>query len=265
MANWLVYTCRTYTVINSTRTCSRVKSILIKQFAWEVWVCIYNIECSQNIVSACSGLTLPLTIVVICYWKCRVTTNISHWLKVQSRWFKNYIFAKKCMFDQLLDFHILLLLFLYTLLLCHILLFGCWIFSIASGCQVVWIQIRPNILSGLIWVQTVCNLGYQQTTKVPPSGQRVRYKTTFWLKPWLKLISFGSNFFYLAKVLPTTNSKIKTGRFIWIIFSLSSNLIWFLEEAKKKKKKYCLLQIVDQQFTAFSIAGSWMLSCFWFF
>ena len=30
---------------------------------------------------------------------------------------------------------------------------------------------------------------------------------TFWLKPWLKLISFGSNFFHLAKVLPTTNSK----------------------------------------------------------
>ena len=23
--------------------------------------------------------------------------------------------------------------------------------------------------------------------------------TTFWLKPWLKLISFGSNFFHLAK------------------------------------------------------------------
>ena len=28
---------------------------------------------------------------------------------------------------------------------------------------------------------------------------------TFWLKPWLKLISFGSNFFHLAKVLATTN------------------------------------------------------------
>ena len=31
--------------------------------------------------------------------------------------------------------------------------------------------------------------------------------TTFWLKPWLKLISFGSNFFDLAKVLATTNSE----------------------------------------------------------
>ena len=31
--------------------------------------------------------------------------------------------------------------------------------------------------------------------------------TTFWLKPWLKLISFGSNFFHLAKVLSTTNSE----------------------------------------------------------
>ena len=32
---------------------------------------------------------------------------------------------------------------------------------IPSECQTVWIQIRPDIMSGLIWVQTVCN-GYQQ-------------------------------------------------------------------------------------------------------
>ena len=30
-------------------------------------------------------------------------------------------------------------------------------------CQTDWIQITPDILSGLIWVQTVCK-GYQQTT-----------------------------------------------------------------------------------------------------
>ena len=77
-------------------------------------------------------------------------------------------------FDQLLDFPILLLLFLHTLLLCHILVFRCWIFSIPSGCQTVWIQIRPDILLGLIWVQTVCK-GYQQITKVAPSEQRVKY------------------------------------------------------------------------------------------
>ena len=49
-----------------------------------------------------------------------MATNLSHWLKVQPRWFKNYIFAKKVFFDHLLDFRILLLLFLHTLLLCHI-------------------------------------------------------------------------------------------------------------------------------------------------
>ena len=31
--------------------------------------------------------------------------------------------------------------------------------------------------------------------------------TTFWLKPWLKSISFGSNFFHLAKVFAATNSE----------------------------------------------------------
>ena len=39
------------------------------------------------------------------------------------------------------------------------------ILGIPSECQTVWIQIRPDILSGLIWVQTVCQ-GYQQMTLV---------------------------------------------------------------------------------------------------
>ena len=30
-------------------------------------------------------------------------------------------------------------------------------------CQIVWIQIRPDVLSGLIWVQNVCK-GYLQRT-----------------------------------------------------------------------------------------------------
>ena len=35
--------------------------------------------------------------------------------------------------------------------------------GIPSECQTVWIEIRPNILYGLIWFQTVCK-GNQQTT-----------------------------------------------------------------------------------------------------
>ena len=35
-------------------------------------------------------------------------------------------------------------------------------------CQTVWIQIRTDKMSVLIWVQTVCK-GYQQTTNVPAS------------------------------------------------------------------------------------------------
>ena len=30
-----------------------------------------------------------------------------------------------------------------------------------KSCQTIWIQIRPDILSGLIWVQNICK-GYQQ-------------------------------------------------------------------------------------------------------
>ena len=37
--------------------------------------------------------------------------------------------------------------------------------GISPECQTVWIQVRPDILSGLIWAATVCN-GNQQTTLV---------------------------------------------------------------------------------------------------
>ena len=41
-----------------------------------------------------------------------------------------------------------------------------------SECQTVWIQIRTDILSVLIWVQTVCKQ-YQLTTKFAASKERV--------------------------------------------------------------------------------------------
>ena len=37
--------------------------------------------------------------------------------------------------------------------------------GIPSECQTDWIQIRPHILSGLIWVQSVCK-GYEQAKLV---------------------------------------------------------------------------------------------------
>ena len=47
--------------------------------------------------------------------------------------------------------------------------------------------------------------------KSPLVGKEINTKqfvdNTFWLKPWLKLISFGSSFFPLAKVLAITNSE----------------------------------------------------------
>ena len=163
-------------------------------------------------------LTQPLVIVAICYWKCGVATNISHWLKVHSRWFKNFIFAKKCILISWFS-NIAFITPSHFIIVPYFILWvlDFWIPSLASGCQTVYIQIRPDVLLGLIWVQTVCK-GYQQITKVATSWQRIKYRTTswynalhctFWLKPWLKSISFGSNFFHLAKVLATTNSELQ--------------------------------------------------------
>ena len=41
-----------------------------------------------------------------------------------------------------------------------------------SECQTVWVQVRLNVLSGLLWAQTVCKV-YQQMTKVTASKERV--------------------------------------------------------------------------------------------
>ena len=91
--------------------------------------------------------------------------------------------------------------------------------------HIVGPDLDTNCLQGLsadnkmIWVQTVCK-GYQQTTKVGKElDTKIIVDTTFWLKPWLKLSSFGYNFFHLAKVLATTNSEPEVGLYnIWFIF-----------------------------------------------
>ena len=57
----------------------------------------------------------------------------------------------------------------------------------------VWIQIRTDILSVLIWVQTVCK-GYQQTTKVAARKERVKTITGYCVYQNIKdqcLLKFG--------------------------------------------------------------------------
>ena len=60
-------------------------------------------------------------------------------------------------------------------------------------------------MSGWIWVQTVKVISRKQNWAKSKIKKNV--DTTFWLKPWLKFISFGYIFFHLAKVLATTNSE----------------------------------------------------------
>ena len=58
--------------------------------------------------------------------------------------------------------------------------------------------------------QYIPRSGFKLFAKVISRQQKWAEKlvdTTFWLKPWLQVISFGSNYFHLAKVLATTNSE----------------------------------------------------------
>ena len=54
--------------------------------------------------------------------------------------------------------------------------------GISSEYQTVWYKIRPGILSGLSWVQTVCQR-YQQRIKVATGGERVKHVNKKFRKP----------------------------------------------------------------------------------
>ena len=68
-------------------------------------------------------------------------------------------------------------------------------FLIPSGCQ----KVGPDLGRNCLHMLSADIVGKELNTK--------ELVDTFWLNPWLKLISFGSNFFHLAKVLATTNSE----------------------------------------------------------
>ena len=86
--------------------------------------------------------------------------------------------------------------------------------GIPSECQTVWIQIRPDILSGLIWVQSVCK-GYQQTTQ---GGKKFNWETLMTSRRpqdksgWLKIIFLISQPKHMLWVLKRT---ISMRQFFW--------------------------------------------------
>ena len=77
--------------------------------------------------------------------------------------------------------------------------------GIPSEDQTAWIQIRPNILLGLIWIQSVCN-GYQQTEL---TGKDVN-NTNLWSKSKANARGFSTSYkiVFLFLVLTSTNSTV---------------------------------------------------------
>ena len=76
--------------------------------------------------------------------------------------------------------------------------------------QSVWIQIRPDIMSGLIWVQTVCN-GYQEKLQIlsadNTSRQRVKVRNVFFI---MKSINESEMCYYSKTCLkPPLKKKTK--------------------------------------------------------
>ena len=121
-----------------------------------------------------SGLTLPLAIVAICYKKCRVATNISHWLKVHSRWFKSYISAKKCI---LIGFWIFQYCFYYSSTLYYCAIF----YSLDAGFFFNTIRVSKSLDPDQAWQFVRPDLGPNCLQRLSAdSWQRVKYRTTSW-------------------------------------------------------------------------------------
>ena len=88
-----------------------------------------------------------------------------------------------------------------------------------SECQTVWIQIRTDILSVLIWIQNVSK-GYQQTTIVTTSKKRVNKNS----------ITSGSALFAMVKTnFWDRNTKI-----------LGNHNLWPLEIYYGQSKHHCI-------------------------
>ena len=92
-----------------------------------------------------------------------------HCVKLPNKALQQMILAKQFLSISQRNFRILTLrrlgnfsrFFVVCLFFFQNQLFQKSISGIPSECQTVWIRIRPDLLSGLIWVQTVCK-GYQQ-------------------------------------------------------------------------------------------------------
>ena len=126
-----------------------------------------------------------------------MATNISHWLKVQSRWFKNY----QCYIAFIIPLHTYYCAIFYSL--------DAGFFNTIQVSKSLDPDQAPHFVEpdlGPLFAEII-----SRQQKALLAGKELNTKqlieTTFWLKPWLELISFTSNYFHLANVLATTNSE----------------------------------------------------------
>ena len=103
--------------------------------------------------------------------------------------------------------------------------------TLLYGLQMVWTKIRTDIMSVLIWVQSICK-GYQQMTKVAASKERVNP-----LHVWYYL----STAFLLKNYIFAKNSirNVISVKQFWIQIRLDvlSGLIWIQTVCKGYQQK----------------------------
>ena len=114
--------------------------------------------------------------------------------------------------------------------------------GISSECQTVWIQIRPDSLSGLIWVQTVCK-GYQQTTLV---GKKLNIQ--------IILLPFSSKF----------SATWRLSRGSYMSANVLLNLLNKLGKTDKMWRLPSILLLFHNNFKEFKNTVTWMLDSIYY-
>ena len=122
---------------------------------------------------------------------------------------QKYIFAKKCILISFWISNIAYIIPSHFIILPLFYSSDTGFFQYHPGVKQFGSRSGPTFCRAWSGFKLFAKISRQQKSLQASKGLNTKQlvDTTFWLKPWLKLISFGSNFSHLAKVLATTNSE----------------------------------------------------------
>ena len=112
--------------------------------------------------------------------------------------------------------------------------------GIQSECQTVWIQIRSDVLSGLIWIQTVCK-DVSRRQKPPVAEKELRAMNT--LKKYKRTLHYETSLFKYIDIFTTKKGNFSDKK-KWDILHISAQNTdcWYSLEPPRRGGSYAYPQ-----------------------